>query len=161
MKFTSAITVLACVGSAQAFVPHALPTARMSSTTVMSAENTTPASRGDFLKSAVSAAAVLGAVAAPVLAEVDNPVVPFLGGGDKIDVNNANVRAYIKLPGMYPNAAGKIVSNGPYSSVSEIFNIKGLSGEEKAAMKKHESKFVTLDPQAMYTIDRINNGLYR
>lgn len=29
----------------------------------------------------------------------------------------------------YPNAAGKIVSNGPYSSVSEIFNIKGLSRE--------------------------------
>ncbi|CAN0478056.1 unnamed protein product, partial [Ectocarpus sp. 12 AP-2014] len=39
-------------------------------------------------------------LAAPALAEVDNPVVPFLGGGDKIDVNNANVRAYIKLPGM-------------------------------------------------------------
>lgn len=29
----------------------------------------------------------------------------------------------------YPNAAGKIVSNGPYASVSEIYNIKGLSGE--------------------------------
>lgn len=29
----------------------------------------------------------------------------------------------------YPNAAGKIVSNGPYSSVSEIYNIKGLTGE--------------------------------
>lgn len=67
---------------------------------MMSAENTTPASRADFLKSAVSAAAVVGIAAAPVLAEVDNPVVPFLGGGDKIDVNNANVRAYIKLPGM-------------------------------------------------------------
>lgn len=64
----------------------------------MSAENS-PASRGAFLKNAVSAAAVFG-LAAPVLAEVDNPIVPFLGGGDKIDVNNANVRAYIKLPGM-------------------------------------------------------------
>ncbi|CAN0488482.1 unnamed protein product, partial [Ectocarpus sp. 12 AP-2014] len=52
-----------------------------------------------FLKSAAGAAALLG-LAAPALAEVDNPVVPFLGGGDKIDVNNANVRAYIKLPGM-------------------------------------------------------------
>ncbi|CAN0357733.1 unnamed protein product, partial [Scytosiphon promiscuus] len=39
-------------------------------------------------------------LAAPALAEVDNPVVPFLGGGEKIDVNNANVRAYIRLPGM-------------------------------------------------------------
>lgn len=33
--------------------------------------------------------------------------------------------------------------------------------EEKAAIKKHESKFITMEPQAMYTIDRINNGLYR
>lgn len=33
--------------------------------------------------------------------------------------------------------------------------------EEKAAIKKHESRFITMDPQAMYTIDRINNGLYR
>ncbi|CAN0478073.1 unnamed protein product [Ectocarpus sp. 12 AP-2014] len=61
----------------------------------------------------------------------------------------------------YPSAAGKIVSNGPYSSVSEIYSIKGLSNEEKAAIKKHESKFITMEPQAMYTIDRINNGLYR
>ncbi|CAM9490511.1 unnamed protein product [Pylaiella littoralis] len=159
MKFTSTVAVLACVGSAQAFVPSALPMARMSTSTKMSAQDS-PASRGDFLKSAVGAAALLG-LAAPVLAEVDNPVVPFLGGGDKIDVNNANVRAYIKLPGMYPSAAGKIVSNGPYSSVSEIYNIKGLSNEEKAAIKKHESRFITMDPQAMYTIDRINNGLYR
>ncbi|CAB1105357.1 unnamed protein product [Ectocarpus sp. CCAP 1310/34] len=158
MKFTT-VAVLACVGSASAFVPHALPAARMSArTTTMSAES--PASRGDFLKSAAGAAALLG-LAAPALAEVDNPVVPFLGGGDKIDVNNANVRAYIKLSGMYPSAAGKIVSNGPYSSVSEIYNIKGLSNEEKAAIKKHESRFITMDPQAMYTIDRINNGLYR
>eukprot|EP00752_Nemacystus_decipiens_P004468 g4080.t1 len=152
------IVVFASITLYHAFVPQALPAARMSSTTTMSAES--PASRGDFLKQAVGAAAVLG-LAAPALAEVDNPIVPFLGGGDKIDVNNANVRAYIKLPGMYPNAAGKIVSNGPYSSVSEIYNIKGLTNEEKSAIKKHESKFVTLDPQAMYTIDRINNGLYR
>ena len=29
----------------------------------------------------------------------------------------------------YPNAAGKIVSNGPYSSVSDLYNIKGLTGK--------------------------------
>ncbi|CAM9622288.1 unnamed protein product, partial [Hapterophycus canaliculatus] len=136
MKFTSTVAVLACVGSAQAFVPHALPTARMSSSaTTMSAQKDSPASRGDFLKTAAGAAALLG-LAAPALAEVDNPVVPFLGGGDKIDVNNANVRAYIRLPGMYPNAAGKIVSNGPYASVSEIYNIKGLTSECRASCSK-------------------------
>ncbi|CAM9291202.1 unnamed protein product [Sphacelaria rigidula] len=163
MKFCSAVAVVACVGSASAFVPSMAP-ARVSSQTTMSAQQNVPQGRGEFLKNAASAAAVFGVIAgaaAPVVAEVDNPVVPFLGGGDKIDVNNANVRAYIKLPGMYPSAAGKIVSNGPYASVSDIYNIKGLSDKEKAAMKKHESRFITLDPQAMYTIDRINNGLYR
>lgn len=68
----------------------------------MSAETSGPANRGEFLKNAASAAAIFGAIAVPsaAMAEVDNPIVPFLGGSDKIDVNNANVRAYIKLPGM-------------------------------------------------------------
>lgn len=35
------------------------------------------------------------------------------------------------------------------------------SDEEKAAMKKYEGNFVIFEPQAMYTIDKINNGLYR
>ena len=44
----------------------------------------------------------------------------YLGGSQKIDINNANVRVYVKLPGMYPGAAGKIVNNGPYKSVSDL-----------------------------------------
>ena len=32
---------------------------------------------------------------------------------------------------------------------------------EKSAIKKYESKFITLEPAPEYTIDRINNGLYR
>jgi photosystem II PsbU protein len=78
-----------------------------------------------------------------------------------VDINNANVRAYIRLSGMYPNAAGKIVSNGPYSSVADVYNIKGLSEAEKSVIKKYESKLVATEPQAMYGIDRINNGLVR
>ena len=78
-----------------------------------------------------------------------------------MDINNANVRVYLKMPGMYPSAAGKIVSNGPYNSVSEIYSIPGLTGEEKAVMKKYENRFVTKAQVAEYVIDRINNGLYR
>ena len=112
----------------------------------------------------------LSTVAAPVLiagtaqvsnADVDYAGLPFLGGSEKIDINNANVRVYAKLPGMYPGAAGKITSNGPYKTVSEVYNIKGLSDKEKAAIKKYESRFVALEPSAMYVIDRTNNGLYR
>ena len=43
-----------------------------------------PVDRMAFLKSAAVGAAVVAGVAAPALAEIDNPVVPFLGGGDKV-----------------------------------------------------------------------------
>lgn len=47
------------------------------------------------------------------------------------------------------------------SLLPSLFLCFVLSDDEKSAIKKHEGKFVTMDPQAMYTIDRINNGLYR
>ena len=62
----------------------------------------------------MGAAALVGATAAN--AEIDYAGIGFLGGSSIIDVNNANIRVYAKLPGMYPNAAGKIVSNAPYKS---------------------------------------------
>ena len=119
-----------------------------------------PSSRRTFL-SKVAAGATGAAVAAPALADTDYAGLPYLGGSTKIDLNNANVRVYVKLPGMYPGAAGKIVNNGPYKSVGDVYNIKGLSQKEKEAIKKWESRFITLEPAPMYVIDRVNNGLYR
>jgi len=87
--------------------------------------------------------------------------VGYLGGSSTVDINNANVRVYLKMPGMYPAAAGKIVSNGPYKAVSDIYSIPGLTAGEKEVMKKYESRFVALPPSADFVIDRINNGLYR
>ena len=94
-------------------------------------------------------------------AEVDYDGIKYLGGGDKIDLNNANIRAYLKVPGLYPGIASKIVVNGPFKSVSDVYSIPGLSGAEKDILKKFESKFVTLDVKPEYDIDKINNGLYR
>lgn len=54
--------------------------------------------------------------------------VGYLGGGDKVDLNNANVRAYVKYPGLYPTIAGKIVSHGPYKNVGDVFSASGLTG---------------------------------
>ena len=116
------------------------------------------AERREFLSAAVAAAAGL-AVPGAALAVRDYENVAYLGGSDIIDVNNANVRAYLKLPGMYPTVAGKIASNGPYSSVSDIYKV--LSDKEKDVAKKYESRFTAQKPSADYVIDRINNGLYR
>ena len=65
------------------------------------------------------------------------------------------------MPGLYPTVAGKIVTNGPYKSVGELYSIPGLTSAEKDLIKKYESRFTALSPQADYVIDRYNNGLYR
>jgi photosystem II PsbU protein len=110
-----------------------------------------------------TAAAITAAVipAAAANAKVDYENIAYLGGGSVIDLNNANVRAYLRLPGMYPGAAGKIVSHGPYKSVADVYSIPGLSAAEKEVIKKYESRFTAKEPSPEYVIDRINNGLYR
>jgi len=121
------------------------------------------AERREFMSSAAAALGVAGLAAfAPEAKAVrDYEAIGYLGGGAIVDVNNANVRVYLKMPGLYPNVAGKIASNGPYKSVSDLYNIKGLSGAEKDLIKKYEGRFTTAPPSADYVIDRINNGLYR
>lgn len=125
------------------------------STTQLQAEG-----RREFL-SAAGLVAGMAAMAPAANADRDYENLPFLGGSEQVDLNNANVRVYLKMPGMYPGAAGKIVSNGPYKSVGDIYNIKGLTSGEKDVMKKYESRFVVKEPAAEFVIDRINNGLYR
>ena len=75
-----------------------------------------------------------------VKAEVDYDGIRYLGGGDKIDLNNANIRAYLKVGGMYPTIAGKIVTSGPFKTVADIYNIPGLTGPEKDVLKKNEAR---------------------
>jgi photosystem II PsbU protein len=91
-------------------------------------------------------------------AEIDYDGIKYLGGGDKVDLNNANIRAYLKVPGFYPGIASKIVNNGPFKTVADIYNMPGLSGAEKDVIKKSEARLVTLDVKPEYDIDKINNG---
>ena len=118
------------------------------------------AERREFLSQA-AAVAGLAAFAPAANAVRDYEGLGYLGGGNVVDINNANVRVYLKMPGLYPTVAGKIASNGPYKNVGEVYSIPGLSGAEKDLIKKYESRFTTLPPQADYVIDNINNGLYR
>lgn len=109
-----------------------------------------------------SAAAAAAFVPMAAHAERDYDGVKYLGGGDLIDLNNANIRAYLKLPGMYPGAAGKIASNTtPLAKVGDVYGIKGLTDAERAVIKKYESRFTVLPFKPEYVIDRMNNGLYR
>lgn len=117
-------------------------------------------SRRALLAGAVAAVAA-AALPKSVLAEREYPNVGFLGGSDVIDINNANVRAYFKLKGFYPNLAGLIVSNGPYESVEELYELPGITDAMKSALDEHKEKLVALEPTPEYEIDKFNNGLYR
>ncbi|EOD04610.1 hypothetical protein EMIHUDRAFT_431038 [Emiliania huxleyi CCMP1516] len=118
-----------------------------------------PIARREIFSKVLGSAALLSAAAAN--AEVDYAGVGFLGGSSTIDVNNANIRVYIKLPGMYPNAAGKLVSNAPYKNAGEMYSKCKFTAAESAAVKKYETRFIFLEPKPEYIIDNINNGLYR
>lgn len=102
----------------------------------------------------------------PVLAEdlrnaaEEKLSIPF---GEKLDVNNANVRAFLEFPGMYPTIAGKVVRNAPYEKVEDIFDIPDLSDREKEIIQMHIDKLIATDPETALVEggDRYNNGIYK
>lgn len=99
---------------------------------------------------AAAAAAVGAAPVPPAAATVEYAGVPFLGGSEVVDINNANVRAFMKYPGMYPTLAGKIATHGPYASVEDVMNIPGLTSAQKDLLNKYKGKMVALRPTPEY-----------
>jgi photosystem II PsbU protein len=148
---------VACLSNA--IVDHRTVAAFVAPNTASRAATELSAERREFLSVAAAAAGLAFPLTANAIRDYEN--IAFLGGSEIVDVNNANVRAYLKMPGMYPTVAGKIASNGPYNSVGDLYNIPGLSGKEKEVIKKYESRFTAQKPAADYVIDRINNGLYK
>jgi len=150
------VTILSCLACASAYMPTML---RATSPRTAGASMSEPVARRDLLSKVLGASALVAATAAN--AEIDYAGVGYLGGAKTIDVNNANVRVYQKLPGVYPNAAGKIVSKAPYKSKEDMYSKAGFSAPEAAAVKKYDANFIFLEPRPEYIIDNINNGLYR
>lgn len=104
--------------------------------------------------SAVTAAVVLPMAAS---ANIEYSNVGFLGGSDVIDVNNSNVRAYLKLPGVYPKLAGIIVTNGPYKSIDEISKLPEVDDRMKEFLEKYKDNLVALEPAPEYELDKVSS----
>merc|ERR1712151_926037 len=115
--------------------------------------------RREVISKVLGSATLLAATAAN--ADIDYAGVGFLGGSSTIDVNNANIRVYTKLPGMYPNAAAKLVKFSPYKSAAEMYTKAQFTATEAATVKKYESRLIFLEPRPEYQVDMLNNGLYR
>lgn len=83
--------------------------------------------------------------------------------GQKIDVNNTNVLAFMKYKGLYPTVAGKVVQNAPYSSVDEVLQIDGLTDQQKKTLQDNLGNFTISDPDPSLVggQDRYNPGSYK
>jgi photosystem II PsbU protein len=82
--------------------------------------------------------------------------------GKKIDLNNTNVRAFRKYPGLYPTLARKIVDGAPYKSVDDVLSIPDLSTNQKANLEKNLENFTITSTDDTFNEggDRYNNGYY-
>jgi len=83
--------------------------------------------------------------------------------GKKIDLNNTNVRAFQRYPGLYPTLARKIIANAPYQKVEDVLNLEGLSDHQKETLQANLPHFTVTDAEATFNEgdDRFNNGIYR
>mmetsp|Transcript_12495 Transcript_12495/g.25953 ORF Transcript_12495/g.25953 Transcript_12495/m.25953 type:complete len:159 (-) Transcript_12495:280-756(-) len=122
------------------------------------------ATRRDVL---LTGAAVLAGAATPAVAKqagigpdwgfIEDEVVPAQQApSEKLDLNSAFVGDYKQFQGMFPTAAGKIASHGPYKQVSDIYKIEGLTDNDVKMFKKYQAKFTALPPHYRSFNERIN-----
>ncbi|MBC6474310.1 MAG: photosystem II complex extrinsic protein PsbU [Hormoscilla sp. GM102CHS1] len=81
---------------------------------------------------------------------------------DKIDLNNTNLRAFIKYPGFYPVLGSKIIQYAPYQQVEDVLDIPELSDGQKERLQANLENFTVTTVADVYTQggDRYNNGAY-
>ncbi len=82
--------------------------------------------------------------------------------GQKLDLNNSDIRDFRDLRGFYPNLASKIIQNAPYESVEEVLNIPNLSDRQKERLQANLDNFTVTDPASVFNEgdDRFNPGVY-
>ncbi len=102
----------------------------------------------------------------PVLAVIrQNKADQKLGTdfGKKIDLNNTNIAAFQKYPGLYPTLGRRIIKNSPYEKVEDVLSIPKLSDKQKALLQANLDNFTVteFEPNFNEGDDRINNGIYR
>ncbi|TVP71314.1 MAG: photosystem II complex extrinsic protein PsbU [Leptolyngbya sp. LCM1.Bin17] len=83
--------------------------------------------------------------------------------GQKLDLNNSNVMAFRKYPGLYPNLARLIIENSPYDQVEDVLDLPGLTEQQRDILEKNLDNFTVTDvePALVEGGDRFNPGIYK
>ena len=82
--------------------------------------------------------------------------------GQKLDLNNSDVRDFREYRGFYPTLASKIIKNAPYENVEDVLNIPGLSESQKQRLQANLDNFTVTKTSDVFTEggDRFNIGVY-
>jgi photosystem II PsbU protein len=101
------------------------------------------------------------AVAAPVKSAIEAKLQTEFG--QKVDLNNSNIRMFREYPGLYPNLARLIIQNAPYKTVEDVLNIPGLTEQQRELLRNNLEKFTVteVEPALIEGGDRYNPGIYR
>lgn len=104
-------------------------------------------------------------LSSPLLASTFfNPVDAKLSTefGQKIDLNNSDIRDFKNIKGLYPTLGGIIIDHAPYEKVEDVLDIPGLRERQKARLQSNLDKFVVTEPldELVEGGDRYNPGVY-
>lgn len=82
--------------------------------------------------------------------------------GQKIDINNSDIRDFRDLRGFYPKLASIIIQNAPYEQVEDVLNIPGLSDSQKERLQANLDNFTANPPSSVFNEgdERYNAGVY-
>jgi photosystem II PsbU protein len=82
--------------------------------------------------------------------------------GQKIDLNNSDIRDFRDLKGFYPKLASMIIQNAPYEKVEDVLNIPGLSERQKERLQANFDNFTVTPPTSVFLEgdERYNVGVY-
>ncbi|MBF2056509.1 MAG: photosystem II complex extrinsic protein PsbU [Cyanobacterium sp. T60_A2020_053] len=82
--------------------------------------------------------------------------------GQKIDVNNSDIRDFRELRGFYPKLASLVIQNAPYEAVEDVLNIPGLSEKQKDRLQANLDNFTATPMADVFNEgdERYNAGVY-
>jgi len=82
--------------------------------------------------------------------------------GQKIDLNNSDIRDFRGLKGFYPKLASLIIQNAPYDQVEDVLSIQGLSETQRERLQANLDRFSATPPETVFNEgdERYNAGVY-